>query len=71
MKKTWIIQGGWEGHEPDLVSKRFAELLSGEGFEAQIFDDLQVLADRRDELNELDLLVPLWTMGEITHEQSV
>ena len=71
MKKAWIIQGGWDGHEPVAVSERFAGLLRGEGFEVEIFDTLQVMADRRDELNELDLLVPVWTMGSITGEQSI
>ncbi|MBR5618655.1 MAG: ThuA domain-containing protein [Clostridia bacterium] len=70
-KKAWIIQGGWDGHEPVLVSERFAEMLRREGFVVEIFDTLGVLADRRTELNELDLLVPVWTMGEITREQSV
>ena len=71
MKKAWIIQGGWIGHEPEKVSARFAKMLRKEGFEVDIFDTLQVMVERRDELNDLDLLVPIWTCGEITHEQSV
>lgn len=71
MKVAWIIKGGWDGHEPNLVSERFAEILGKEGFDVRIFDTLQVLADNREELNEIDLLVPVWTMGEITREQSV
>jgi len=71
MKVAWIIKGGWDGHEPDLVSERFAGILRKEGFDVRIFDTLQVLADNREELNEIDLLVPVWTMGEITREQSV
>ena len=70
MKKAWIIQGGWDGHEPVLVSERFAALLRGEHFCVEVFDTLQVLADRKEELNDIDLLVPVWTMGEITGEQS-
>ena len=27
MKKALILQGGWDGHEPQLTSKRFAGLL--------------------------------------------
>ena len=27
MKKALIVQGGWDGHEPQLTSKRFAGLL--------------------------------------------
>ena len=69
MKKAWIIWGGWDGHEPQLVSNRFARMLRAEGFEVEIFDDLSVL-ENREALNELDLLVPVWTMGTITREQS-
>ncbi len=71
MKKAWIIQGGWDGHEPAEVAERFAGVLRKEGFEVNIFDTLQVLAYDRETLNELDLLVPVWTMGSITREQSV
>ena len=70
MKKAWIIQGGWDGHEPKLVSARFAEMLKKEGFRVEVFDTLSALENRQ-ELNELDLLVPVWTMGSISHEQSV
>jgi len=69
MKKAWIIQGGWDGHEPELVAGRFARMLRAEGFEAEIFDTLDVLCST-EALNELDLLVPVWTMGKITREQS-
>lgn len=69
MKKAWIIQGGWGGHEPEKVARRFAGLLQAAGFEVDIFDDLNVLA-RQEALKEIDLLVPVWTMGEITRELS-
>ena len=69
MKKAWIIWGGWDGHEPKLVGERFARMLEAEDFEVKIFDTLSVL-ENTEELNELDLLVPVWTMGTITREQS-
>ncbi len=69
MKEAWIIQGGWDGHEPKLVSERFARILCAHGFRAEIFDDLSVLENTQ-ALNEIDLLVPVWTMGTITREQS-
>ena len=69
MKKAWIVWGGWDGHEPKLVGERFARMLEAEGFEVKIFDTLSVL-ENTEELNELDLLVPVWTMGTITREQS-
>ena len=45
MKKAWIEQGGWDGHEPKLTSKRFAGLLEKNGYEATIFDSLDCLGD--------------------------
>jgi len=64
MKKALIFQGGWDGHEPILVSKRFAGILEKEGFSATISDNLDCLQDL-DALMELDLLVACWTMGHI------
>jgi len=64
MKKALIFQGGWDGHEPKLVSARFAKMLADEGFEATIHDNLDCLADV-DELLKQDLLVACWTMGSI------
>jgi uncharacterized protein len=67
MKTAWILQGGWDGHQPKLTSKRFAGLLEKHGYETKIFDTLDCLADT-DRLMELDLLVACWTMGEIKRE---
>ena len=66
MKKALIFQGGWDGHEPKLVSARFARLLEKNGFSVQISDSQDCLADA-DALMELDLIVACWTMGEIDH----
>lgn len=67
MKKALIFQGGWDGHEPQLTSKRFQGLLEKNGYEAVISDDLACLEDL-DKLLELDLLVACWTMGEIDNK---
>jgi hypothetical protein len=45
MKKAWIFQGGWDGHEPKLTSARFAGMLEKHGFETRILDSLEPLAD--------------------------
>ena len=63
MKKALIVQGGWDGHEPQLTSKRFAGLLEEEGFSVTISDTLECLRDL-DELMTYDLMVACWTMGE-------
>ena len=70
MKKAWIVQGGWDGHEPKLTSKRFAGLLEKNCYEATIFDSLDCLGDL-EALMQVDLLVACWTMGEIKREYTV
>lgn len=67
MKKALIFQGGWNGHEPQLTSRRFARLLEKHGFQADVSDSLECLCDRNALLG-LDLIVACWTMGEIDHE---
>lgn len=70
MKKALIIQGGWDGHEPQLTSKRFAKMLTDtQEWTVQIEDTLSCLDDF-DWLSEHDLLVACWTMGEISVTQS-
>lgn len=68
MKKALIVRGGWDGHEPMLVSERFSRILKNEGFEVEISDTLDSLLDY-EKLNGLDLIIPVWTMGSITREQ--
>jgi uncharacterized protein len=67
MKKALIFQGGWDGHEPVLVSNRFANILKRNGYEVDIYDSLECLADVS-RLKELDLIVSCWTMGEIDNQ---
>lgn len=67
-RKALIVQGGWDGHEPVQVSEIFANLLKKEGFEVEVSDTLDRFADEEN-LKSHDLLVPIWTMGEIKEEQ--
>ena len=67
MKKAWIFQGGWDGHEPKQTSERFAGMLRRNGFGVEIFDSLDPLGNL-DALMALDLMVFCWTMGEIKPE---
>lgn len=66
-KKAFIFVGGWDGHEPELVSKRFASLLEKNGWEVEIAHDQAKLGDL-DFLKSLDLIIPCWTMGSIEGE---
>ncbi|MFE5324319.1 ThuA domain-containing protein [Paenibacillus sp. NPDC056579] len=67
MKKALIVQGGWQGHEPKEVAALFRGILEEEGFEVEVSDTLEAFADG-EKLRALDLIVPVWTMGEITKE---
>ncbi|WP_066716951.1 ThuA domain-containing protein [Clostridium sp. Marseille-P299] len=66
-KKALIFQGGWDGHEPKLTSKRFANMLIKNGYEVTISDTLDCLSDVN-ELKKLELIVACWTMDQINHE---
>lgn len=67
MKKALIFKGGWDGHEPDLVSLRFARLLKKHDFKVDIFVGTACLADE-EKLLEYDLIVSCLTMGELPVE---
>ena len=66
-KKALILQGGWDGHEPQLVAKRFAGLLEKNGYSCTVSDTLDVLSDLS-YLLSLDLVVACWTMGTIEND---
>ena len=67
--KTALINwGGWEGHEPEACAELFADLLREKDFEVKVISDLEVYTDEP-YLRSLDLIVPVWTMSEITDVQ--
>lgn len=68
MNQVLILCGGWDGHEPQLTSKRFAAMLKKHGYESVIAHSLSVLEDF-DYIATFDLVVACWTMGEITDLQ--
>jgi type 1 glutamine amidotransferase len=63
-KKALLLVGGWDGHQPELVAKRFSTFLEEAGFEVQLERSLDILQER-EYLFSLDLFVPIWTMGEL------
>lgn len=67
MKKALIVQGGWEGHEPFQVGDHFKGILENNNFKVTMSDTLDAFLDEN--LKDFDLIVPIWTMGEITNEQ--
>lgn len=67
MKKALIVWGGWDGHEPEQVATIFKNALLEHQFEVEVADTLDAFADA-EKLLGLDLIVPVWTMGEISQE---
>ena len=68
MRKALIVWGGWDGHQPKEVGEIFAGILREENFEVTVSDTLDAYKDE-ELMAQLDLIVPVWTMGEITQEQ--
>lgn len=69
MKSALMVWGGWEGHEPKQCVDVFAPYLQEQGLQVRISDSLDVYLEE-DYLKSLSLIVPVWTMGEITAEQA-
>jgi type 1 glutamine amidotransferase len=59
-KTALIFWGGWDGHEPEKVAKRFRRLLENEGFSVRVVQGAEKLPGF-EELAALDLLVPVTT----------
>ena len=68
MKSALFVCGGWEGHEPEKCADIFAPFLRGKGYEVEISRTLDSYLDR-EKMSSLDLIVQIWSMGEITGEQ--
>ena len=69
MKNALIVYGGWDGHAPKETAHIFAKWLKEDGFKVRMEDSLACLEDA-EALSKLGLLVPVWTMGEISEDQS-
>ena len=66
MPNALILYGGWPGHQPE----RFAALVKDrllDSFNVEVTPDLAVLESS--DLHQRDLILPVWTQGELTWEQ--
>ena len=67
-KTALMVWGGWEGHEPERVTKRFARLLRQEGFHVVITSDLNAYLNA-DLLRTRNLIVQCVSMSTISDDQ--
>ena len=69
MKQALIVWGGWKGHTPKECADLFAPWLRRQGYEVTVSETLDSYLDK-EKMLALSLIVPIWTMGQITREQS-
>ncbi|MGY2893820.1 ThuA domain-containing protein [Deinococcus sp. UYEF24] len=67
-RRALMVWGGWDGHEPQQTTERFAALLKETGFTVTVTDDLNVYLDA-DLLRAQSLIVQCYTMSTVTPEQ--
>lgn len=67
-KAALIVWGGWDGHTPKACADLFAPWLKSKGFRVVVSDTLDIYTNKR-KMKNFNLIVPIWTMGEITGEQ--
>ncbi len=67
-KKALMVWGGWDGHEPKQCVDIFAPYLREQGYDVEISDTLDAYLDSA-KMAALSLIVPVWTMGQISREQ--
>ena len=65
MSKVLVFHGGWQGHQPRQFAAWTAEALTQQGAKVDVHDTLDVLDDPVT-LTQYDLIVPIWTMGELS-----
>lgn len=66
--RVLFAYGGWDGHEPEAYRDLLVPWLENQGFEVIVSDTLEPYADS-DLMNDIDLIVQIWTMGTITEPQ--
>jgi type 1 glutamine amidotransferase len=67
-KRALVVWGGWEGHQPRVFAELWTVVLGESGFEVELSDTLDVFCDR-ETMSALDLVIPIWTMGELNVAQ--
>lgn len=68
-KSALVVWGGWNGHEPEACAAIFAEWLRQKGFAVTVSQTLDAYL-QADAMANYAVIVPVWTMGQITGEQS-
>lgn len=68
MKRSLMVWGGWEGHEPLQCVQIFAPLMEAAGFSVDIVNSLDIYTDV-ERLRSYNVITQVYTMSTITPEQ--
>ena len=67
-KPALIVWGGREGHFPKECTNLFGPWFETQGYKVEVCDTLESYSVT-EELKSLNLIVPIWTQGEISKNQ--
>ena len=67
-KRSLMMWGGWEGHEPKQCVDIFAPLIKEAGFDVDIETSLDIYTDA-ERMATYDVITQVHTMSSITKEQ--
>lgn len=67
-KKSLMVWGGWEGHEPQQCVEIFAPLIGAAGFDVDVETSLDIYTDAA-RMASYDVITQVYTMSSITKEQ--
>src|SRR3954454_23353166 len=67
MRQALIVAGGWAGHEPAQGARVIEAILEEHGFSVRTDNSTAAFADPA--LNEMSLVVPIYTMAKIAKEE--
>ncbi|MHC4948221.1 MAG: ThuA domain-containing protein [Planctomycetota bacterium] len=68
MPSALFVWGGWAGHEPRACVEIFAPLVEAAGLDPVVADTLDAFDDAA-ALRRHDVIVPCWTMGELSADR--
>lgn len=67
-KKILVVWGGWDGHMPKKFADIMVPWLKAQGAIVTVSESLDIYADKK-VMDETDLIIQSWTMGEISGDQ--
>jgi len=67
-KNILLVYGGWDGHQPKEFKDLILPWLQEQEFDVTVSNSLDIYADSS-KMQNFDLIIQTWTMGELTKEQ--